>query len=315
MRRSITLAIFAVAACLVALGVVKALVAWQTPSVPILTYRDVLRVRTQTREAPASNAPVLSPREFEANLVWLNEQGYESVTLDQVVAFVEGRRSLPPKPVAITFDDGWEGVYRYAFPLLVKHKVKATVFVIASQVQDPARRKPFMIDRLTMLDWRQLREMQGSGIVDVESHTYDLHRVVREGSVPADAPAAVAHLQTGGTTESESAYRQRIGDDMASAERLFVAELGRKPRYLAWPFGAYSEQALQQAQAYGYRATLTTDFGVVYRGDDPLVLRRVSLSEHGEPDLGGSIIEARYAPEIYSLKQSVKAATGAGNDP
>lgn len=314
MRRSIGLAVLAVVACLALLVIVKVVVAWQTPSVPILVYHNVLRASAQTRRRLAAEAPVLSPGQFEANLKWLKENHYVSVTLDEVAAFVEGRRPLPPNPVVITFDDGWEGVYRNAYPLLAKYGFKATVFVIAGRVQDPARRKPFMNSRLTMVDWDQLRKMQASGVIDVESHAFDMHRLSSAGSKPSNTPVVLARLKVGGKLESESDYRRRIEDDFARVGRVFLAQLNRKPRYLAWPYGGYSPTALETARAAGYRATLTTDFGVVRASDDPLTLPRVSLNERREPNLAIAIAEARYGPEIYSLKQAVKSALGRKSD-
>jgi len=314
-RRSLLYAILAILGCLVFIGGLKAAVAWRRPSVPILIYHNVLDADEARRESLSHNAPVLSPSAFESNLAYLEREGYETVTLRQVADFVEGRGSLPPKPVAITFDDGWEGVYRFAYPLLVKHKMKATVFVIASQVQDPRRRQPFTTERLTMLDWDQVREMDSSGRIDIESHTYDLHKRSGADGAPSDYPAAIARLKVGGVIETGAAYRRRLIEDFEAAERVFRAQLRRTPRFVAWPYGAYNHVALETAGSRGYRATLTTDYGVGCAGDDLMRLRRVSLSEHGTPDVDGAIREARYAPEIYSVKQCAKALLRIPNDP
>lgn len=315
MRRSICLAVLAIAGCLALIGAVKFIVAWKRPAVPILVYHNVLRAGYWQREALSANAPVLSPNAFESNLAFLEREGYETVTLQEVCAFVEGHGDLPPKPIAITFDDGWEGVYRYAFPLLVKHKMKATVFLIAGKVQDPARRDTFTVERLTMLDWDQVRKMESSGLIDFESHTYDLHRRSNAESIPSGMPVAVARLQVGNAIENDSAYQRRLARDFDETDQVFERELGHRPRFIAWPFGAYTGASLDLARAHHYRASFTTDFGVDCPGDNIYALRRVSLSEHGAPNIAGAIAEARYVPEIYSLKQSVKALLHNPNDP
>lgn len=315
MRRRLVVSGIAICLAIAAAVGARLLTAARTPTVPVLIYHDVLDAPRETREWLASNAPVLSPREFESNLAWLERNGYTSVTLDQVAAFAQGRGRMPPKPVAITFDDGWEGVYRYAFPLLAKHHFKATVFLIAGRVQDPARRKPFGTDRLTMLDWDQVRAMESSGLVRFESHTFDLHRLSPKDAAPPVTPLALAHLRVDGELETDTTYKKRLAADFRSTDRLFRRQLGRKPRYLAWPFGAYSPESVAAARASGYRALFTTDYGVVGGGDSLLDLRRVSLSEYGTPNIAGAIAEARYAPEIYSLKQMVKALIGVRNDP
>jgi len=308
-------AVLAILGCLLFIGGLKVAFAWQRPSVPILVYHDVLDASEARRDDLSRNAPVLSPEAFESNLVYLRRAGYETVTLEEVADFVNGRGALPPKPIAITFDDGWEGVYRHAYPLLAKYKMKATVFVIAGQVQDPQRRQPFTTERLTMLDWDQVRKMDASDLIDIESHTYDLHRRSGPGSAPSDYPVAISRLATGDAIETDAAYRKRLADDFEAAERVFAAELKRRPRFVAWPYGAYNSVALETAKSRGYIATFTIDYGVGCAGDDLLRLRRVSLSEHGTPDVEGAIREARYAPEIYSLKQCVKALLRIPNDP
>lgn len=61
---------------------------------------------------------VVSISEFESDLRWLAENGYQSVTLRSVIDHVKSGAALPEKPVMITFDDGYYNNYLYAYPLL-----------------------------------------------------------------------------------------------------------------------------------------------------------------------------------------------------
>lgn len=311
MRRRLAIAAVALVALIVLLTAAKLVIAWRTPSLPVLIYHNVLDARGAASAARQPDTPVLSEADFEATLSWLAAGGYHSVTLDQVVAFAEGRGRLPAKPVAITFDDGNEGIYRYAFPLLKKYRFKATVFLIAGLIRKPSRGAVVqMKDRLQpFLDWNQIREMQKSGLVDFESHTFDLHRTTPVGGGKR-APVAAVRLETPSGPESDSEFRSRLAADFARVDEIFTRELGKKPHYLAWPYGASSPEAIETARTYGYLGMFTIDFGVVRPGDDAASLPRVTLREQGAPDLARSIAEATYAPEVYRLKAYVKRVFG-----
>lgn len=79
-----------------------------------LTMRDYLTV------------PV---REFEMHLKFLKENKYEPISMTQLIDFLEGRCSLPDKPVLITFDDGYLNNLELAYPLLQKYQCKAVIFI------------------------------------------------------------------------------------------------------------------------------------------------------------------------------------------
>ena len=57
---------------------------------------------------------------------------YRCVTLDEVVDHVERRRPLPPRTVALTFDDGYRDNYEFALPILAKYRVPATIYLVSS---------------------------------------------------------------------------------------------------------------------------------------------------------------------------------------
>src|SRR6185369_9796043 len=86
--------------------------------------------------------------------------GYKVLALKDLPAFLQGERALPAKTVVLTFDDGYESVYRHAFPVLRKHGFTATVFVYTDFVGAG--------DALT---WSQIQEMHASGLVDIQAHS------------------------------------------------------------------------------------------------------------------------------------------------
>src|SRR5437867_12744919 len=66
---------------------------------------------------------------FDEQMNYLHQERYTTISLDDFLAFQEGRKSLPAKPIILTFDDGFMSNYLYAFPILKKYGMKATIFV------------------------------------------------------------------------------------------------------------------------------------------------------------------------------------------
>ncbi|HEV2986595.1 MAG TPA: polysaccharide deacetylase family protein [Vicinamibacterales bacterium] len=99
---------------------------------------------------------------IEPRLQYLADNGYRTITCDEIARFVIDGVAPGPRAVALTFDDAWASVWSVAFPLLQQLGLRATVFAIPGRVDDP--------DGL-FVTWTQLRAMHASGVVDVQSHT------------------------------------------------------------------------------------------------------------------------------------------------
>lgn len=107
---------------------------------------------------------------LEPRLQYLADNDYRTITSDEIARFVIDGVAPGPRAVALTFDDAWASVYTIAFPLLKRYGLRATVFAIPARVGDaPATPKPN--GEGGFVTWPQLREMQASGVVDVQSHT------------------------------------------------------------------------------------------------------------------------------------------------
>ena len=101
---------------------------------------------------------------LEPRLQYLVDNGYRTVTCDEIARFVvEGVRP-GARAVALTFDDAWESVWSVALPLLKQYNLRAVLFAIPGRVADAPGETPFVT-------WTQLREIHASGVFDVQSHT------------------------------------------------------------------------------------------------------------------------------------------------
>ena len=94
---------------------------------PIVMYHHVLK------DTKALGKFVISPQELEADLQYLNENGYQSVSVEQVTAFVQNGAALPEKPIMLTFDDGYLSFAEYVLPLLKKYNQSSDYTVTRPQ--------------------------------------------------------------------------------------------------------------------------------------------------------------------------------------
>ncbi len=189
--------------------------------VPILMYHHVLAAEAaKTIGATSLNVP---PDVLRQQVDYLIGKGYQIIRLDEMV---EGLRngSLPPKPVVLTFDDGYNNFYDNVYSLLREKNLKATVFVISQFVGG---------DRY--LNWGEIKEMSDSGLVLIGDHTLN-HR-----SLP-----------------SLSLEEER--NQIISAKIIIEDHIQRTVAYFAYPYGginAGSEQILGEAGFAG--AVVTTN--------------------------------------------------------
>lgn len=209
----------------------------------------------------------ITPAVFAADIEKLVNEGFQPITADQLAAFLQGKGEVPPNAVAITFDDGYSGVYTHAYQVLKQYRVPATVFLIAGYIG----RKP------GFLTWPQVREMEASGLVTFGGHTFNAHYGAPT-SARTTAPASVAHIYDFKTGHKETAaeYRTRMLADSLRAQEVFRRELGHTTPYFAYPYGAYTPEFDRLLQDAGYRYFFTVLGGANKRGQDGCRVYRIN---------------------------------------
>ena len=186
---------------------------------------------------------------FEA----LHEAGFKTVSLQQLYDYVHFRTELPEKPIVLTFDDGYFSNYEYAFPILQEYDMQATIFAIGVSVgkdtykdTDHAMTPHFGAD--------EAREMVDSGLISVQSHTFDMHQwppfedgnaQVRETLLPFDG-------------EADADYEAAVEADFAESRELLESITGQPVNALAFPEGAYVTLTQDALRSAGAELTFTT---------------------------------------------------------
>ena len=205
----------------------------------------------------------LTQQQFEAQIRAIAEAGYTAISFEELEAYVMEGAPLPDKPVMITFDDGYLSNYTLAYPVLQQYQMKATIFVIGVSV-GKSTYKDTDFEMNPHFSYEQAAEMVASGLISVQSHTYDMHEwpPFEEG----DGPFRETILPLEG--ESEEAYILALTEDIQMSRQLLEEATGETVDVLAYPSGAYTTLSQYVLTENGIHVTLSTEPGIntVLRG-------------------------------------------------
>jgi len=243
--------------------------------VPILMYHHIA-------EETDGNSMIITPTDLEAQIKSLAENGYTAVTFEELDAYVTYGTELPENPVVITFDDGYTSNYEYAFPILEQYGMKATVFVIGSSVgKNTYKDTAYAINPHFGAD--EIREMVSSGVISVQSHTYDMHQSEKYEDGGARSTAA----QLDG--ESEEEYLNALREDIRRSISTLSELTGEDVSVLAYPQGYYNDNVQAVMKEEGIRISLSTRDGVakVIKGLDQslLAMKRINANDYSAEEL------------------------------
>src|SRR5262245_28790605 len=197
---------------------------------------------------------------------WLKGTGWTAVPLADLAAANRGVRPLPDRSILIAFDDGYESLYSRVFPLVKIYRYPIVAALVGAWMEGGRPDGTVLygdrvVPRATFITWAQAREMQASGLVELASHSYNLHRGVLANPQGNAIPAAIARRYdpATGQYETDAQYRERIRADLSRARSQMAANVGRAPRALVWPFGRYTGPALEIAKQVGFTFALTLE--------------------------------------------------------
>ncbi len=222
----------------------------------VLNYHDILE---EEERVPPFDRVAVNKDHLEQHFAWLKQNHYHVISIQDLLDASRGAKPLPDKAVVLTFDDGYQSFYTRALPLLKKYKYPATLAVVGSWLEGKNTEgvKPLMTPA-------QIREAMASGLVEIASHSYDLHHGIVASPQGNELAAVTSRLYSSEYDEYEKDedYRQRIFQALEkSAEQLFQLT-GVRPRVMVWPYGEYNAIALEAAKAAGMRLTMALNDGV-----------------------------------------------------
>ncbi len=209
---------------------------------PILMYHRI--ADPALARTTLERSLTVAPADFAAQMRWLVDHGYASITQEQLYAAVVGTAKLPAKPVLITFDDGYRDVLVSALPVMQPLHLHGTAYVITSRVTGPDP---------TFLRLRHLRRLEAGGI-EIGSHTVD-------------------HLEL--PTLSDTAATRQLVD----SRRFLEQGLGHPVQWFCYPAGRFDRRSERLVRAAGYVLAVTTQPGADQQLGDPLALHRVRVAD------------------------------------
>ena len=182
----------------------------------------------------------VNPDLFEREMKFLKDHGYTAISLSQFSSGLIDYSCLPPKPVLITFDDGYEDNYTNALPIMEKYGMHGTEFVIVNDVGQPG-----------YLTWEQIEDMKRRK-TDIESHTLS-HRALKDLS------------------------REEQKQELYVSKLLLEKHLHCPVEYVAYPYGSYNEDTVELLGKLGYKEAFSSFPGVNTSMTNHYVIKRVPV--------------------------------------
>lgn len=236
-------------------------------AVPVLMYHHV---------SPQPGLVTVSPATFDANMRWLAEHGWTTLSSDAFAGFLAGQ-PVPDKSVLVTFDDGYLDNWVYAHPVLQRYAQRATLFSITGWLGDGAVRahdgcgKPLpatpdhrackrAVDEgradEVMMRWSEVEAARAAGTFEFRSHTH-------------------SHARWDKICASREEKCERLAADLAASRAMLQQRLGENSDHLCWPQGYFDADYLTVAAAQGYRHLYTVDKALNTRTTSPQAIGRI----------------------------------------
>jgi peptidoglycan/xylan/chitin deacetylase (PgdA/CDA1 family) len=191
----------------------------------------------------------ISALTFERQMAYLHDNGYRVVPLSALITFVEGKGALPCRAVIITIDDGYKSVYKVAYPILKKYGFPATLFVYND-----------FIGARAGLNWSEMKEMVGSGLIDIQAHS-----------------KSHSNLTLPKINEDTASYRRRVRQEVLAPIQQIRKHLALPLHSFAYPYGDTNDLVIERLKELGYSLGVTVQRGGNSSFAYPFMLRRTMV--------------------------------------
>lgn len=207
--------------------------------VPILMYHHI-------RPTPISNGSVslalnVTPKQLEDQLIYLKNNGYTTITFDELEDALTKKTTLPKKPIILTFDDGYRDFYENAFPILKKYDAKATEFVITK-----------VLGFSPYLTWNQVKEMDKSKLITIGAHTR------HHPNLP-------------------DISQKDIVDEIKGSKSDLEGQLKKQINWFAYPYGSYNSFIMETVKDAGFKGAASTVYGTNQSKDNEFLEPRIMI--------------------------------------
>jgi peptidoglycan/xylan/chitin deacetylase (PgdA/CDA1 family) len=202
---------------------------------------------------------------FQFQLQYMREHGYHFIPLARYVAYKMGKASPPPpRSVIITMDDGHESVYTRALPLIEKYRIPVTLFIYPSAISNASY----------AMTWKQLRTLKATGLFDIQSHTYwhPNFKIEKRRLTP-------------------SQYNKFVDNQFRRSREVLDKKLSINVSMLAWPYGIFDKELIQEATKDGYTAAFALDGRHAGDSDNIMEISRYLVTDRDSGRLFEDILQ------------------------
>ncbi len=184
----------------------------------------------------------VDPDNLDRQLKWLRDNGFTTISLYELYNSLATGAALPPKPVILTFDDGYIDAYLHAYPLLQKYGMTGTFFIVSDFINN---------GNLAYLSWPMVQEMARHGM-SIEPHSRT-HPDLRNRSFD------FLVWQILGPIEAITAYT------------------GQRPHFFCYPSGMYDDAVIRVLRSVDIWGAVTTHYGSSHSLQDSMTWTRIRI--------------------------------------
>lgn len=244
--------------------------------IPILTYHSI----DESGSVISTGANV-----FRRQMKFLSEANFNVVSLKTLGKSLLENKILPPKTIALTFDDGFENFYSEAFPILNEYNFPATVFLVTDycgKFNDWAGNLPTLAPR-KLMDWNAIKELSNHNI------EFAAHSSTHPDLTQISLSEAEREL-----VQSKSTIEERLGVEVMD---------------FAYPYGRFDLPVKRLAQKH-FRTACSTILGKAQNGDDLFALKRVDTYYLQNEQIFRAILSGRF-DSYLNFRQAMRVLKAA----
>ncbi|MEE7582362.1 MAG: polysaccharide deacetylase family protein [Oscillospiraceae bacterium] len=205
---------------------------------PIIMYHSIID------NPSACNDYTVTPSIVDNDFKYLKEHGYQTVTIQDLLNYIQLDTPLPEKCVMITVDDGFYNNYAYLVPILQKYEYSAIISFVGEFTDITAVNDPHVLE-YSYCTWEDIQSILDTGVIELGNHTYSMHsNDVRKGCSKL-------------SYETEQEYQSILASDVGELQNEFKEHLGVVPQVFAYPYGYISKESKSVLKELGFKATLT----------------------------------------------------------
>lgn len=247
-------------AILITIAIIYSTYIINNPKIAVICYHNI-GTAEEKANFPKEQEWTIDVENFEEQLKMLSDNNYKTLTLEEFYNWKQGKIKLPYKSILITFDDGFLSNYEYAFPLLKKYNMNATVFVIGNYMPDKNEEWHGNLKEYMSKETLEKCKEEYPNI-EFASHSYALHE---------------PDILNG------KSYEELINDEKDFKEKVFETDI------YCYPFGAYNDDMIKSLKESKYKMAFIfgptkNEYRKASRKDDNFLIPRLNGSYGMNPN-------------------------------